>query len=397
MKGKIAIFFGANYPSEGLAGVSRIQDMFKYITKYEKHLISPGKGPLLNDKLFEKIYVVGQHRPGLSIRSILANANFVVRAILRFLRNNRKFKYKAIYATSPPFFPVLAAVICGKLTKTPVIADVRDPWATGLALQGFTSKSLVYKIASILERFGYNNTTRTIAVTNGLGKLIQKEFGIPIEKIAIVPNAADTEVFKPRSKSAARRKLGLPADGIILMYQGSFAPYHNLPRLVSLFSEYAVANGKVYLMFVGKRAGKLEKIGKRKKPHLILKEEVPREQIPYYISAADIGVVPLKRSKYAQHMIPLKLYEYAACGKPILFFGNAKESKALITKHGIGVVVADDNVKNFGEAIKTLTRNHATFSKNAIKMSKEINRKNSAKQLEKIIDNLTLAKPIKLI
>ncbi|GAI31413.1 unnamed protein product, partial [marine sediment metagenome] len=170
VKGKIAIFFGANYPSEGLAGVSRIQDMFKYITKYEKHLISAGKDPLREDKFFEKIYIVGQHRPGLSMGSILANAYFVVKAILRFLRKNRKFKYKVIYATSPPFFPVLAAVICGKLTKTPVITDVRDPWAIGLALQGFSPKSLVYKIASILERFGYNSTTRIIAVTNGLVK-----------------------------------------------------------------------------------------------------------------------------------------------------------------------------------------------------------------------------------
>ncbi len=390
MKKKIAIFFGANYPNEGLAGVSRIQDMFKYITKYEKHLISPGKGPLREDKFFEKIYIVGQHRPGLSIRSILANTHFVAGAILCFLRNNRKFKYEVIYATSPPFFPVLAAVICGKLTKTPVIADVRDPWATGLALQGFTSKSLVYKIASILERFGYNSTTRTIAVTNGLGKLIQEEFGIPKEKIAIVPNAADTEIFKPRSKLAARKKLRLPLDGTILIYQGSFAPYHNLPKLISVFSRYTADTRKrnVYLVLVGGKAKELEKMRKRRlKSCLILKGEVSRNQISNYISAADIGIVPLKRSKYSQHMIPLKLYEYAACGKPILFFGDAKESKALIIKHCIGVVIADDNVKNFGGVIKTLTINHETFSKNAIKMSKEINRKNSAKQLEKIIDN----------
>lgn len=388
MKRKIAIFFGANYPSEGLAGVSRIQDMFKYITTYDKHLISPGKGPLRKDKFFKRIYIVGRHRPGLSMRSILANAHFLVSAILRFLRNNRKFKYKAIYATSPPFFPVLAAVICGKLTKTPVITDVRDPWATGLALQGLPSRSLVYKIVRILERFGYENTTYIIAVTDGLRELIRTEFEISAEKIAVVPNAADTEIFKLRNKSATRKRLRLPVDGTILIYEGSFAPYHNIPKLISVFSKCVAADIKTYLVLVGKKTEKLEKIGKEKKPNLILKKEMSREQIPYYISATDIGVVPLKQSEYSKYMIPLKLYEYAACGKPILFFGDAKESRTLIAKYDIGVVVADDDVKNFKTAVETLVKKYKMFSKNALKMSKKINRKNSAKRLEKIIDNL---------
>ncbi|MBA7502445.1 hypothetical protein ES706_01031 [subsurface metagenome] len=392
MKEKIAIFFGANYPSEGLAGVARIQDMFKYITKYEKHLISPRKGKLLNDKFFERIYIVGQHRSGLSVRSILHNTHFVIRAIHSFLRNNKKSKYKVIYAASPPFFSVLAAVICGKLTKTPVIADVRDPWATGLVLQGFTSKSLVCKIASILERFGYNSTTRIIVVTNELGKILERGYGVPKEKITVIPNAADIEVFKPR-QLRSRMITGLPEKSIVLMYQGSFAVYHNISGLVKVFFEYLERSGRedVFLVLVGKKSRvESESVMEKYAPlrhHLILVGEVPREEVPYYISAAHIGIVPIKRSIYSQYAIPLKLYEYAACGKPILLFGGTQESENLIKKHEIGAI-STGNVKTFQTAVETLLKRYEIFSENAIKMSKEINRENSAKSLEGIIDEL---------
>jgi len=391
MKEKIAIFFGADYPEGG--GVQRIMDMFKYIRKYENHLISPGKKKIHGNGIFEKIFIVGHHRPGLSMKSLLINVNFTIRAIFCFLKNNRNHHYRAIYVTSPPFFPVLAAAVCRKISGVPVVVDVRDPWASGLVLQGvFTKGSLFYKIVSKLEKFGYNAADRVIGVTDGLGKIIEEEYEVPKEKITVIPNAADIEVFKPR-QLRPKRIPGLPEKGIVLMYQGGFAVYHNIPELVRVFFEYLEHSGRkdVYLVLVGKKSRvELEGIVERYaslKHHLFLVGEVPREEVPYCISAAHIGIVPIKRSIYSQYAIPLKLYEYAACGKPVLLFGGTQESENLIKKYKIGVT-STENVENFQTAVETLFKRHEFFSKNAIKMSKEINRENSAKLLEGIIDEL---------
>jgi len=391
MKEKIAIFFGADYPRGG--GVQRIKDMFKYIRKYENHLISPGKKKIHGNGIFEKIFIVGHHRPGLSMKSLLINVNFTIRAIFRFLKNNRNHHYRAIYVTSPPFFPVLAAAVCRKISGVPVVVDVRDPWASGLVLQGvFTKGSLFYKIVSKLEKFGYNASDRVIGVTEGLGKIIEEEYEVPKEKITVIPNAADIEVFKPR-QLRPKRIPRLPEKGIVLMYQGGFAVYHNIPELVRVFFEYLEHSGRknVYLVLVGKKSRvELEGIIERHaslRHHLFLVGEVPREEVPYYISAAHTGIVPIKRSIYSQYAIPLKLYEYAACGKPILLFGGTQESESLIKKYKIGVT-STENVENFQTAVETLFKRHEFFSENAIKMSKEINRENSAKLLEGIIDEL---------
>lgn len=393
MKEKIAAFFPSNYPDEWPAAVSRIQDMFKYIRRYEKHLITPGKRKLSKDKFFLKIFVVGQYRPGSSVRGFLVNIRLVINAIFCFIKNHRKYDYKVIYATSPTFFPVLAAAICGKVTKTPVIADIRDPWTAGLISSGVPPSSLTYKIAHMAEKFGYDNSDCVVVVTNGLGKLIKDEYGVPEEKISVVPNGADTEVFKQYNKLEARRKLGLPIAGTILMYHGSFTAYHNVPKLVKVFSEYIRGGRKknIYLMLVGNRSKiNLDKISEKNKllnQNLIFVKEVPREEIPYYISASDIGIVPIKRDRHFQYMIPLKLYEYAACGKPVLLFVGTKESKNLVRKCDIGAI-AMGNVKSFGLALATLFKRYETFSDNAIKMSQKTNRKKSAEMLGKIIDNL---------
>lgn len=394
MKRKIAVFFPFNYPGEWPAAVSRIQDMFKYIQKYEKHLISPGKNKLFKDNFFSKIFISGQYRPGSSVRGFLANISFVVKAIFCFLKNHKKFKYSVIYATSPAFFPVLAAVVCGKTAKVPVIADIRDPWTTGLTVSGVSPSSLIYKITHMVEKFGYDNSDCIVVVTEGLGKLIKDEYGVSEEKLSVVPNGADTEVFKQYDKLVARRKLGLPIAGTILMYHGSFAAYHNVPKLVKVFSKYIRISKKkkIYLMLVGDRSrinvSRITEENESLNRSLIFVGEVPREKIPLYISAADIGVVPIKRSKYSQYAIPLKLYEYAACGKPVLLFGGTTESRNLIEKYSIGTISGAENVKSFQKSIEILSERYKMFSDNIIKMSKKINRKNSAKLLEKCIDNL---------
>lgn len=388
---KIVIFWGADYPRA--KGVQKIKDTFKYIRKYEKHLMSPGKKRICKDNIFEKIFIVGRHHPGLSLKSLLINVIFTIRTIFCFLKNNKKYHYRVIYVTTPPFLPVLTAAICKKISRVPTIVDVRDPLAPGMVLTEVCAKeSLFYKIVSTLEKFGYNASERVITVTDGLGKIIEEEYGVPKEKIAVISNAADIEVFKPCRLEPSRIK-GIPAKNIVLIYQGGFWVYHNLPELIRVFFEYLERSRRedVYLILVGKKSRiNLEGIIKKHdslRNHLIFVGEVPREEIPRYISAAHIGIVPIKRSIYSQYAIPLKLYEYAACGKPILLFGGTQESENLIKKHEIGAI-STGNVKTFQTAVETLLKRYEIFSENAIKMSKEINRENSAKSLEGIIDEL---------
>jgi len=54
--------------------------------------------------------------------------------------------------------------------------------------------------------------------------------------------------------------------------------------------------------------------------------------LPRYVAGLDVCLMPYKRNEWTRHISPLKLYEYLACGKPIVSTGipAAREFKALL-------------------------------------------------------------------
>ncbi|WP_054864922.1 glycosyltransferase [Methanosarcina barkeri] len=51
---------------------------------------------------------------------------------------------------------------------------------------------------------------------------------------------------------------------------------------------------------------------------LILTGKIPFEEIPEHIAAADICLLPAYKNEIMKDVVPIKLYEYMALGKPII-------------------------------------------------------------------------------
>ena len=52
---------------------------------------------------------------------------------------------------------------------------------------------------------------------------------------------------------------------------------------------------------------------------------VPYASVPEYISAMDCCLIPFNQSKVSQNSVPLKLFEYMACEKPVLSHGCRRQ------------------------------------------------------------------------
>ena len=147
------------------------------------------------------------------------------------------------------------------------------------------------------------------------------ENGIPENKITIAPDGVDIEKFNLAiSQEAARQKTSLPLDKKIILYTGSF--YLRDWKGVDILLESAKRfSPDCYFVLVGGEAEEIEKIKKQYPlPDLILIERRPHKQIPYYLKAADILVLPNKKGEAIseKYTSPLKLFEYMASGRPIV-------------------------------------------------------------------------------
>jgi glycosyltransferase involved in cell wall biosynthesis len=84
---------------------------------------------------------------------------------------------------------------------------------------------------------------------------------------------------------------------------------------------------------------------------------VPYDRVPVYINASDVCAAPFILARNAKiGLSPLKLYEYMACGKPVVASDISGVADALEASKG-GLPVPSENPEALAEAISKLLEN----------------------------------------
>jgi glycosyltransferase involved in cell wall biosynthesis len=126
-------------------------------------------------------------------RRMLAFARFAVAATAAALRGPRP---DVVYATSPPLTMALPALAAAIRWRAPLVWEVRDLWPEAPIQMGALRNPLLRRVARALERFVYRRATRLIALSPGI-RAGMIAAGAPAERVRLVPNAADLDLFRP--------------------------------------------------------------------------------------------------------------------------------------------------------------------------------------------------------
>jgi D-inositol-3-phosphate glycosyltransferase len=143
-------------------------------------------------------------------------------------------------------------------------------------------------------------------------------------RIRIVPPGVDHAFFGPGHRPQARRALGLPLDGRLLLFVGRIQPLKRADVAIEALAELRARGGEPYrLVVVGGPSGphgekSLESLrdvadarGVREFVHFI--EPQPHELLSSYYRAADVCLVPSRSESFG-----LVALEAAACGTPVV-------------------------------------------------------------------------------
>jgi len=144
--------------------------------------------------------------------------------------------------------------------------------------------------------------------------------GIPLNKSELVPNGVDTELFKEYPSDEIKKELGI-SNNFVVGYVGVFREWIDLEPLFAAVKQLD-ENLNIKLLMVGGGVG-YEKNVQLAKEYDLLKNviftgTVPYTQVPKYISCMDVCVIPFKLDAVSQNSLPLKLFEYMACEKPVI-------------------------------------------------------------------------------
>lgn len=151
--------------------------------------------------------------------------------------------------------------------------------------------------------------------------ILEKEYATPATKIAVIPHGVEDLV--PMDKTLARQKLGLPADGQIVLYMGYLTGYKGLDLLIDSAALWLQDNPKAYLAIgagkhpklhadptylteyqrIQSKAAALPKFGRQ----ACWEGFIPEKKIALWYSAADVSIYPYTVSMSSSGPMALSL------------------------------------------------------------------------------------------
>lgn len=257
--------------------------------------------------------------------------------------------YWAKFSSSVP------AVLAKKLFKKPLVNFFDYNW---VELSGASKESkLEFKIKTAIERLMIRHSDYFITTTETLRSyLIEKGFKHP-ERIFVIPNYVDTELFCPCEKTQEPEVLNI-------LSVGRLSEQKNFPLLIDGISFLLQRTDiKIKLTIVGSgplRDDLLQQAGKFKLK-LEIKERVANDRMPSIYQASDVFVMTSPREGH-----PRALVEAMACGLPVVGT-NVVGIRDVITDRHNGLLCAE-NKEDIAEKILQIARNRSfteKLSKNA--------------------------------
>ncbi|RXA19723.1 glycosyltransferase family 1 protein [Methanosarcina sp. MSH10X1] len=256
-------------------------------------------------------------------------------------------------------FSFLPVFIC-KFFKIPCIIEIngfiRDE-ALMKASSISVTRSIYYVLSVASEKFNYNHCDKIVSVTQNLKKQIINVYKIPENKVVVINNGANTDLFRPLVKQESLDRLNLDSSYFYVCFVGNLAPWQGVEYLIKASPLILTESPQTHFLVVGDGVMKeewlqlAENLGVLNK--FIFTGSVPYKMVPTYINAADICVVPKKplNSGYS----PLKLYEYMACGRPIVATNTS--GFEILAEVNAGILINPENSEEFANSVLLLLDN----------------------------------------
>jgi len=187
-----------------MSGGTRSYEMARRLVKegHEVHVITSNRdGGSTGKSRWYQTIEEGIHVHWL--QNIYSNKMGYVERIKSFLRfavlaanKTASIPVDVVFATSTPLTIAISGVYASKKHRVPMVFEVRDLWPEVPIAIGAIKNPIIKKLARRLESFAYKNSHRIIALSPGMKEGIART-GFPSNKISVIPNSCDFDIFKP--------------------------------------------------------------------------------------------------------------------------------------------------------------------------------------------------------
>jgi glycosyltransferase involved in cell wall biosynthesis len=174
----------------------------------------------------------------------------------------------------------------------------------------------------ILEAFIYRRVDAISCVTPHLKDYVES-YGVPPSRVEVLPSGVDTRLFSPGPRDASLlAQWGIGPSDPVIFFMGTIYAFSGLDRVIREFGKVLAKHPRARLLIagVGEDQERLERISSEAgvREHVIFTGFQPYSVLPGLIRSSDLCINPFELNAITRDILPTKLFQYLACGKPVL-------------------------------------------------------------------------------
>ncbi len=198
-------------------------------------------------------------------------------------------------------------------------------------LHRLVPEDLFHPIARHVEQRNDQLSSKVVSINEALREYCV-EMGADPSKTTVIRAGVDFQRFANADGSEVRKRFGFTQNDTVMFFMGWLYDFSGLDEVALEMARSENKNLKMLVLGKGELWDRLQEIRKDNglEDRLILEGWKPYSEIPEYLAAADICLLPAKPIRLMENIVPIKMYEYLAAGKVVFatdLLGIRKEFK----------------------------------------------------------------------
>lgn len=262
------------------------------------------------------------HVPQKKYESVLLRGFMMIYwHLLSFFLGMRIKNVDVIISPSPPLTIAIVSIALAKLKKAKFIYNVQEIYPDFFVNQGKMKSQFVLKILKKLEKFVYKHSDSLVTIDQNFKNTLIPRVENP-DKIEIIANFVDTELYHPIEHPLVNTQLFPASDNLKVMYAGNIGFAQDWIPLIEIAKKTKAMPVSYFVIGDGAcRSWLKAQIDTYKLDNISLIDYQARETIPHMINYADLHFIFMNK-KLEKDGLPSKVYTIMACKKPLLVISN---------------------------------------------------------------------------
>ena len=228
-----------------------------------------------------------------------------------------------VFATSTPLTVALPGLHAASRLQVPFVFEVRDLWPEVPIAMGALPAGVPTFMARRLERTAYRQAAKIIALSPGMRDGIVRS-GVPAERVHVIPNASDTDLFRPDYGLGRtfRRQNPWLAERPFVLYAGTIGKVNGVDYLARLAAATRELAPEICFVIIGSGAEAEHVLSVARNlgvldVNFILMQPRSKSEIPAAFAAASMSISVVIDLEELHANSANKFFDGLAAGRPV--------------------------------------------------------------------------------